>query len=49
MLHDDLKKYVYDNGQASAKWEEASYVRGLINVMLGAEATGRSHRMVRER
>src|SRR5260370_31174952 len=40
-LHDDLKKFVYDKGQGSTKWEETGevlYVRGLINAMLGVEA-----------
>ena len=40
-LHEDLKKYVYDKGKGSAKWEETGeilYVRGLINAMLGVEA-----------
>jgi len=40
-LHEDLKKHVFDKGQASAKWEETGeilYVRGLINAMLGVEA-----------
>src|SRR5712691_11888202 len=40
-VHEDLKKYVYDAGQGSAKWEETGeilYVRGLINAMLGVEA-----------
>ena len=40
-LHDDLKKYVYDKGQGTARWEETGeilYVRGLINAMLGVEA-----------
>jgi branched-chain amino acid transport system substrate-binding protein len=40
-LHEDLKKFVYDKGQGSAKWEETGeilYVRGLINAMLGVEA-----------
>src|ERR1700746_4062941 len=40
-LHEDLKKFVYDKGQGSAKWEETGeilYVRGLINAMLGIEA-----------
>ena len=40
-LHEDLKKYVYDKGQGSAKWEDTGeilYVRGLINAMLGVEA-----------
>ncbi|HEY4861560.1 MAG TPA: ABC transporter substrate-binding protein [Xanthobacteraceae bacterium] len=40
-LHEDLKKYVYDKGQGSAKWEDTGeilYVRGLINAMLGIEA-----------
>jgi branched-chain amino acid transport system substrate-binding protein len=40
-VHDDLKKYVYDKGQGTARWEdtgEVLYVRGLINAMLGIEA-----------
>ncbi len=40
-VHDDLKKYVYDKGQGTARWEETGeilYVRGLINAMLGVEA-----------
>jgi branched-chain amino acid transport system substrate-binding protein len=40
-LHDDLKKYVFDKGQGSGKWEESGeilYVRGLIDGMLGIEA-----------
>ena len=40
-LHEDLKKYVYDKGQGTAKWEETGeilYVRGLIDAMLGVEA-----------
>ena len=40
-LHEDLKKFVYDKGQGSAKWEETGeilYVRGLIDAMLGVEA-----------
>jgi len=40
-LHEDLKKYVYDKGQGSAKWEDTGeilYVRGLINAVLGVEA-----------
>ena len=40
-LHDDLKKFVYDAGKGTAKWEdtgEVLYVRGLINAMLGVEA-----------
>jgi branched-chain amino acid transport system substrate-binding protein len=40
-LHDDLKKYVYDKGQGTARWEETGeilYIRGLINAMLGVEA-----------
>jgi len=40
-VHEDLKKYVFDKGLATAKWEESGeilYVRGLINAMLGLEA-----------
>jgi branched-chain amino acid transport system substrate-binding protein len=40
-LHEDLKKYVYDKGQGTARWEDTGeilYVRGLINAMLGVEA-----------
>jgi branched-chain amino acid transport system substrate-binding protein len=40
-LHEDLKKYLYDKGLGTAKWEETGeilYVRGLINAMLGVEA-----------
>ena len=40
-LHEDLKKFVYDKGQGSAKWEDTGeilYVRGLIDAMLGVEA-----------
>jgi branched-chain amino acid transport system substrate-binding protein len=40
-LHEDLKKFVFDRGQGSTKWEETGeilYVRGLINAMLGVEA-----------
>jgi branched-chain amino acid transport system substrate-binding protein len=40
-LHDDLKKYVYDAGKGTAKWDETGevlYVRGLINAMLGVES-----------
>jgi branched-chain amino acid transport system substrate-binding protein len=40
-VHDDFKKYVYDKGQGTARWEdtgEVLYVRGLINAMLGIEA-----------
>ncbi len=40
-LHEDLKKYVYDKGNGSAKWDETGeilYVRGAINAMLGVEA-----------
>ena len=40
-LHEDLKKYLFDKGQGSGKWEETGeilYVRGLINAMLGIEA-----------
>src|SRR4029450_11872647 len=40
-VHDDLKKYVYDKGQGTARWEDTGeilYVRGLINAMLGVEA-----------
>ena len=39
--HEDLKKFVYDKGQGSAKFEETGeilYVRGMINAMLGVEA-----------
>jgi len=40
-LHEDLKKYVYDKGHGSARWEDTGeilYIRGLINAMLGVEA-----------
>ena len=41
-LHEDLKKYLYDNGKGyAAKLDETGevlYVRGLINAMLGVEA-----------
>jgi branched-chain amino acid transport system substrate-binding protein len=40
-LHEDLKKYLYDKGLGTAKWEETGeilYVRALINAMLGVEA-----------
>jgi branched-chain amino acid transport system substrate-binding protein len=40
-VHDDLKKFVYDRKQGSAKWEETDeilYIRGMINAMLGVEA-----------
>jgi branched-chain amino acid transport system substrate-binding protein len=40
-VHNDLKKYLYDKGLGSAKWEETDevlYIRGLVNGMLGVEA-----------
>ncbi len=40
-LHEDLKKYLFDKGQGSGKWEDTGeilYVRGLIDAMLGVEA-----------
>jgi len=40
-LHEDLKSYLYDKDQGSAKWEDTGeilYVRGLLNAMLGVEA-----------
>ena len=40
-LHEDLKKYVYDQGQGTAKCEDTGeilYLRGLISAMLGVEA-----------
>src|SRR4029077_12460175 len=47
-LHEDLKKYLYDKNDGTAKWEdtgEVLYVRGLINGMLGVEAirTAQAH------
>jgi branched-chain amino acid transport system substrate-binding protein len=40
-VHNDLKKYLYDKGLGSAKWDETGevlYIRGLINGMLGVES-----------
>ena len=40
-LHEDLKKFVYDKGKGTAKWDETGevlYVRGAIDGMLGVEA-----------
>lgn len=40
-VHNDLKKYLYDKGLGSAKWDETGevlYIRGLVNGMLGVEA-----------
>ena len=40
-VHNDLKKFLYDKGQGSAKWDETGdvlYIRGLINGMLGVES-----------
>jgi branched-chain amino acid transport system substrate-binding protein len=40
-MHEDLKKFVYDKANGSAKWDETGeilYVRGIINAMLGVEA-----------
>ena len=39
-LHDDLKKFVFDNGKSQAKWEDSGdvlYVRGLVSAMIGVE------------
>ena len=40
-VHNDLKKYLYDKGLGSAKWDETGevlYIRGLVNGMLGVES-----------
>ncbi len=40
-VHKDLKKYLYDKGLGSAKWDETGevlYIRGLVNGMLGVES-----------
>ena len=40
-VHNDLKKYLYDKGLGSAKFDETGevlYIRGLINGMLGVES-----------
>jgi branched-chain amino acid transport system substrate-binding protein len=40
-VHEDLKKFVYDKNNGSAKWDETGeilYVRGMINAMLGVES-----------
>ncbi|MGE0154707.1 MAG: ABC transporter substrate-binding protein [Reyranellaceae bacterium] len=40
-VHEDVKKFLYDKGKGSTKWEDTDdvlYNRGLINAMLGVEA-----------
>ncbi len=40
-VHADLKKYLYDKGKGSTKWEDTDdvlYNRGLVNAMLGVES-----------